>query len=100
MRNIDSVKSSFGVLENGASLQTAVMILEQGDESGPLGNEHPQSEQMLFVYQGSVEAEIGDRRFEMRAGDCTIVPGGAAHRFVNRASERAVTLNVYAPKAY
>jgi oxalate decarboxylase/phosphoglucose isomerase-like protein (cupin superfamily) len=34
------------------------------------------------------------------ADDSAIVPRNAPHRFVNRSQLRAVTFNVYAPKAY
>jgi mannose-6-phosphate isomerase-like protein (cupin superfamily) len=100
MRNVEQIGSGFSVLENGREVQTAAMILEPGEESGPLGNEHPASEQVLFVVEGDVEAQIGAHRFTMAAGDSAIVPNGAPHRFVNRAKKRAVTFNVYAPKAY
>jgi oxalate decarboxylase/phosphoglucose isomerase-like protein (cupin superfamily) len=36
----------------------------------------------------------------MMAGDSAIVPRDTPHRFVNRSQDRAVTFNVYAPKAY
>lgn len=100
MRNIEETRSGFAVLENGRHLQTAVMVLEPGEESGPVDNEHPSSEQVLFVTEGRVEALIDGRKFEMRAGDSAIVPNGAPHQFANRSNERAVTFNVYAPKAY
>jgi mannose-6-phosphate isomerase-like protein (cupin superfamily) len=100
MRQITNVSRGFSVLENGDCLQTAVMLLEPGDESGPLGNEHPSSEQVLYVVDGTLEAEIDGKRFEMRAGDSAIVPQNAPHRFTNKSSTRAVTFNVYAPKAY
>ncbi len=100
MRNIEASRSGFSVLENGNELQTAVMVLEPGEESGPVGNDHPSSEQVLFVVEGKVEAVLDGRKFEMHAGDSTIVPRGAAHQFANRSNERAVTFNVYAPKAY
>lgn len=100
MRNVNDTPSGFAVLENGRQLQTAVMILDSGEESGPLGNEHPASEQVLYVVEGLLEGEIGDKRFTMAAGDSVIVPNGAPHRFVNRSMDRAVTFNVYAPKAY
>ncbi len=100
MRDIEKIKSGFRVLENGRQLQTAVMVLDSGEESGPYGNEHPESEQVLFVFEGCVEAEIDGKHFTMVPGDSTIVPPDAPHRFVNRSMERAVTFNVYAPKAY
>lgn len=100
MRNVQEARAGFAVLENGRHLQTAAMVLESGEESGPLGNDHPSSEQVLYVVEGSVEAVIDGKKFEMRAGDSAIVPNGAPHQFANRSSERAVTFNVYAPKAY
>jgi mannose-6-phosphate isomerase-like protein (cupin superfamily) len=100
MRDIEEIRSGFGVLENGRKLQTAVMVLDSGQESGPYGNEHPESEQVLFVVEGTVEADVDGKHFTMGAGDSTIVPGGALHRFVNKSMERVVTFNVYAPKAY
>jgi mannose-6-phosphate isomerase-like protein (cupin superfamily) len=100
MRNLDNIKAGFAVLENGSQLQTAAMILEPGHESGPLGNEHPASEQVLYVVDGTVEAEIDGKKCTMTAGDSAIVPRNAPHRFVNRSGKRALTFNVYAPKAY
>lgn len=71
------------MLENGQGLQSAVMVLDSGEQSGPYANDHPESEQVLYVVEGIVEGEIG-----------------APHRFVNRSMVKAVTFNVYAPKAY
>ncbi len=88
------------MLENGAALQTAVMVLEPGEESGPYGNEHPTSEQVLLVVDGSLEAEIDDRSFTLGPGDSVVVAQNASHRFVNRSKKRTLTFNVYAPKAY
>ncbi len=77
------------------------MVLQPGEESGPRKeNEHAQSEQVLYLAEGTLEAEIGERTFGMRAGDSAIVGKGVAHRFVNRGSAPAVTFNVYSPPAY
>lgn len=38
--------------------------------------------------------------FQVRAGDSVLVPHEVPHRFVNRSKDRAVTFNVYSPKAY
>lgn len=100
MRNLESIRRGFSVLENGTALQTAVMVLEPGEDSGPYANEHPASEQVLLVVDGSIEAEVDGRGFTMAAGDSTVVPKNAPHRFVNNSKRRAITFNVYAPKAY
>lgn len=100
MQNASAIRSGFRVLENAEELQTAVMVLDPGEQSGPFGNEHASSEQVLLVLDGDVEAEIDGKRFSMRRGDSVIVPKNAPHRFVNRSRERATTFNVYSPKAY
>jgi mannose-6-phosphate isomerase-like protein (cupin superfamily) len=98
--NIRDSKSSFGVLETAQRCQTAVMTLAPGEESGPKQNEHPQSEQVLYLVEGELEAEIGDQRLTMRPGDSVIVATQTPHRFSNRSDRPAVTFNVYAPPAY
>jgi len=98
--NIRSKKDWFAVLETGKHAQTAVMTLEPGESSGEKMNEHPQSEQVLFLVEGELEAEIGERRFRMKAGDSAIVPTNLAHRFSNPSEKPALTFNVYSPPAY
>lgn len=92
--------SSFKVLETQDGVQTAVMRLRHGQESGPFGNEHPASVQTLIVMRGEVDAQVGDERFWMREGDCIIVRRGVAHRFIGGSPDDAITLNVYSPPAY
>ncbi|MBV9233378.1 MAG: cupin domain-containing protein [Candidatus Eremiobacteraeota bacterium] len=99
-RNLRDIRDGFSVIENAEDMQSAAMVLAPGEASGPLSNEHAQSEQVLFLAEGELEAQIGERKIHMRAGDSVIVPKGAPHRFVNRSASRAVTFNVYAPKAY
>jgi mannose-6-phosphate isomerase-like protein (cupin superfamily) len=76
------------------------MSIGPGEESGPKDNEHPQSEQVLYVIEGELEAEIGERSFTLRAGDSTIVRRDVPHRFRNCTRKPALTFNVYAPPAY
>ena len=60
--NISKAKGSFAVLQTDGRSQAAVMRLAPGGWSGEKGNEHPQSDQVLFVVRGEVVAEIGDDR--------------------------------------
>lgn len=98
--NLRESKSWFSVLQTAEMAQTAVMSIGPGDESGRKENEHPHSEQVMYVIEGEVFAEIGERSFIMRAGDSTIVPRDVPHRFSNRTRQRALTFNVYTPPAY
>jgi len=98
--NANARKDFFAVLDTAAQTQTAVMTLQPGQESGEKGNEHAQSDQVLYVISGEIEAEIGSEKATLHAGDVVIVPAGAAHRFRNAGKTPAQTLNVYAPPAY
>ena len=95
-----TVRKFFKVLHTSAASQVAMMTLKPGQSSGPTGNDHPKSEQVVYVVSGEVVAEIRGRRRTLKAGDCITVPRRAAHRFVNRGKRPAVTFNVYAPPAY
>jgi mannose-6-phosphate isomerase-like protein (cupin superfamily) len=98
--NVRDSQSWFSVLQTGEQAQTAVMSIGPGEASGEKENEHPQSEQVLYVIEGELVAEIGERSFVMRAGDSTIVHRNVPHRFTNRTSRSALTFNVYSPPAY
>jgi len=98
--NVRESKSWFSLLQTAQLSQTAVMAIGPGEESGPKENEHSQSEQVLYLIEGELHAEIGERAFAMRAGDSTIVRRGVRHRFANRSQQPALTFNVYTPPAY
>jgi mannose-6-phosphate isomerase-like protein (cupin superfamily) len=90
----------FSVIETSQASQTAWMTLAPGEASGPKENEHARSEQVLFLVEGEIHAELGDRSFTMKTGDSVIVGKGVPHRFENRGPREAVTFNVYSPPAY
>ena len=98
--NIGDSSKYFSVLQTADKSQVAVMRLSPGKSSGPKGNEHPRSEQVLFVVEGEILAEVGDETALLRCGDCIIVPRGIAHKFSNLSASPGVTLNVYSPPAY
>ena len=98
--NVNSRQDFFAVLDTARQTQTAVMTLKPGQQSGEKGNEHAQSDQVLYVIAGELDAEIGSESGTLHAGDVVIVPAGAPHRFRNGGKTTAQTLNVYAPPAY
>jgi quercetin dioxygenase-like cupin family protein len=72
----------------------AAMTLVPGRSIGSMGNEHPKSNQVLFVVEGEVLAEIGEEKKALRKGNVDIVPAGVSHRFVNHSESHVKTLNV------
>ena len=98
--NVHRAEKWFQVLQTISKTQTATMTLAPGKSSGPKGNEHPQSDQVLLVLEGELLAEIGGEKATLRRGDVVIVPAGMAHKFTNHSESKAITFNVYAPPAY
>lgn len=98
--NIRDVHAWFQVLQTTSRSQTAVMTLSSGRQSSEEMNVHANSDQVLLVVEGEVEAEVGGDKRLMRSGDSCIVPAGTRHRFKNAGKEKAVTFNVYSPPEY
>ena len=95
-----TTRKFFKVLQTSTKSQVAMMTLKPGESSGPKGNDHPKSEQVVYVIEGELVAEIRGETRTLKAGDCVTVPLRASHRFTNRGKRPVVTFNVYAPPAY
>ena len=53
----------FSVIDTSQASQTAWMTLAPGEASGPKENEHARSEQVLYLFEGELYAEVGERNF-------------------------------------
>jgi len=98
--NLHNATAWFQVLQTTERSQTAVMTLSAGGQSSEEPGIHPHSDQILFVDEGHVIAEIAGQKRQLHPGDICVVPAGTRHRFENAGQERAVTFNVYTPPAY
>lgn len=95
-----TARKFFKVLQTSTKTQVAMMTFKPGESSGPKGNDHPKSEQVVYVVEGELVAEIRGETRTLKADDCVTVPLRASHRFVNRGNRPVVTFNIYAPPAY
>ena len=91
----------FKPLIESASVQAAMMVLPPGDSSDEeVTNEHPRSEQWLFVVSGSGRARVGRRSLKLEAGSLLLIEKGERHQVSNSGGSALVTLNFYSPPAY
>ncbi|HEV7403418.1 MAG TPA: cupin domain-containing protein [Chthoniobacteraceae bacterium] len=90
----------FKVLQTTKLSQTAVMNLAPGQASGDEAEAHEESDQVLYVVEGEVTAEIAGETGTLRAGEGVTIPAGVKHRFVNETRAPVRTFNVYTPPAY
>lgn len=101
-----SKRGQFDVLAATRLGQAAKMTLRPGAASDDEpSNEHPHSEQWLFVISGSGEAIIGKRRGSLRRvrlseNSLLVIEKGELHQIKNTGRRSLVTINFYLPPAY
>ena len=92
--------ADFEVLTSGPNIQIASMVLQLGQTSGEYGNEHPQSDQVLYVVEGAGEATVSDEVVELLEGDVLLIAAGEPHQVRGTGNAAFRTLNFYGPPAY
>jgi mannose-6-phosphate isomerase-like protein (cupin superfamily) len=90
----------FKVLAGTRALQAAKMVLRPGASSGEFGDEHPRSEQWLFVLSGTGRARVGKSRVALKTNSLLLIEKDEPHQVTNTGRAPLVTLNFYAPPAY
>jgi mannose-6-phosphate isomerase-like protein (cupin superfamily) len=102
MRHIKTAdtKAFFKVVESTPSAQAAMMVLQPGQSTGEPQNEHPHSEQWLFVVSGIGKALVNKRRVDLRGKSLLLINKGEVHQITNTGQRPLVTLNFYVPPAY
>ncbi len=98
--NVNANKASFKMLTGTRSLQAASMVLQPGESTGEPHNEHPRSEQWLFVVSGTGRAVVNKSRKTLRPGSLLLIEKGEIHQVTNTGRRPLVMLNFYAPPAY
>jgi mannose-6-phosphate isomerase-like protein (cupin superfamily) len=99
-------RGKFDLIASSRVVQVAMMTLKPGAASDEQpSNEHPRSEQWLFVISGSGEVRIGKRRGQLRRVKLTtnsllLIEKGELHQIRNTGRQSMRTINFYAPPAY
>ncbi|HEX3598645.1 MAG TPA: cupin domain-containing protein [Lacipirellulaceae bacterium] len=98
-------RGKFDVLAATRQAQAAMMTLApKGVSDDEIGNEHPRSEQWLFVLAGSGTAIIRSAGTEtavaLKRGSLLTIEKGELHQIRNTGRTRLRTINFYVPPAY
>jgi mannose-6-phosphate isomerase-like protein (cupin superfamily) len=99
-------RGSFDLLLATRSAQAAKMTLRAGGASDiKPSNEHPHSEQWLFVVEGVGEATIGkrggkQRHIKLAPHSLLLIEKGELHQIRNTGDRALATINFYVPPAY
>ena len=104
MRHIKtgSKRGFFKLLTTSDSAQAAMMVLRPGQKSSEESeNEHPNSEQWLFVISGTGTARVGKRKVALGPNSLLLIERDEPHQVENTNRRRPlITLNLYVPPAY
>ena len=94
-------RSFFKPLHATRDCQAAMMTLKPGQSTTEKPeNEHPRSEQWLFVLSGTGRAIVGKKRVSLKEGSLLLVEKDEAHQITNIGRTPMRTINFYAPPAY
>ncbi|MBA3896700.1 MAG: cupin domain-containing protein [Sphingomonadaceae bacterium] len=80
-------------LGNSTHVTTGQATIRAG-QSNP-AHWHPNCDEVLHVLQGRIMNRIGDKEFEMKAGDTVVIPEGIVHNAHNIGTEDAVLSIAY-----
>jgi oxalate decarboxylase/phosphoglucose isomerase-like protein (cupin superfamily) len=104
--NLSDNRQDFKIILDTANVQAAIMNLRGGASSDDEPrNEHPNSEQWLFVISGSGEALVGKsrqalRHIPLRKDSLLVIEKGEIHQIKNTGNVPLRTINFYVPPAY
>jgi mannose-6-phosphate isomerase-like protein (cupin superfamily) len=76
----DDGSPEFVGADHGAGI--CAILVDARPGAGPRLHRHPY-EEVFIVQEGRATYVVGDRAYEVRAGDVVVVPAGEPHRFVN-----------------
>jgi mannose-6-phosphate isomerase-like protein (cupin superfamily) len=80
---------TFKVLGSTRSIQCAAMVLQPKQSTGRPQNEHPRSEQWLFVITGQGEARVNKRCVDLNEGSLLLIDKGELHQITNTGATAA-----------
>src|SRR4051794_32611650 len=98
-------RGKFDVIVATRQAQAAMMTLGlKGVSDDEISNEHPRSEQWLFVLAGSGTAIIRSKGrqaiVKLKPGSLITIEKGELHQIRNTGRKRLRTINFYVPPAY
>lgn len=87
------------ILSKTPRSEIAYMAFEPGQGTGK-GSVHVDSDQVVSVVEGEVEAEVQGEKARGGQGTVILIPAGARHMLRNAGTGRLLLLSIYAPPAY
>jgi mannose-6-phosphate isomerase-like protein (cupin superfamily) len=83
------------VLYTGEHTQLVLMTLNEGEEIGM--EVHPDIDQFFRFESGSGQCVINGNEYDVKDGDCIIIPAGSQHNIINTGKEPLKMYTLYSP---
>lgn len=102
MQTIDTTNLDgfFAVLATTERSQAASMILQAGQSTGGPTNAHRDSDQWLYILNGSGRATVAGETHQLHRGDLICIEAGETHEITASQDEAMETFSIYAPPEY
>ncbi len=97
---IDTSQNGFHILGGSRRSQAATMVLAAGSSTGGPRNQHPNSEQWLYVLSGEGKAIVDGQEIALGAGSFLLIEAGENHEIQATRNGPLETINIYAPPVY
>ena len=81
----------------GADTGGALSVFEFRGHSGWPRHSHHEQDEWLYVVDGEVACEVGDRRLRLGRGESVFVPRTVGHAWASRGGGPATVIEVYQP---
>ncbi|HEX8673076.1 MAG TPA: MerR family transcriptional regulator [Longimicrobium sp.] len=75
----------------------AMSVFEFRGRNGWPRHSHHEQDEWLYVVDGEIACDVGDRRLRLHRGESVFVPRTVAHAWASRGEEPATVLEVYQP---
>jgi mannose-6-phosphate isomerase-like protein (cupin superfamily) len=83
------------VLYTGDHLQLVLMSLKPGEEIGV--ETHTTIDQFFRFDEGKGKCIINDTQYDVKDGDCIIIPAGSKHNIINDSNKLLKLYSIYSP---
>jgi mannose-6-phosphate isomerase-like protein (cupin superfamily) len=90
----------FQVRIGNVRCQSAEMTVAPRESEGGADNQHPDSDQWLYVVSGTGKAIVDGREQRLRKGSLLLIEHGEKHEIRCTGRSPLKTLNLYVPPAY
>ncbi|SNW62004.1 Mannose-6-phosphate isomerase (Cupin domain) [Orpheovirus IHUMI-LCC2] len=81
------------VISTTSTLQITTMVIDIGGEIG--WEIHPNTDQMIYVIEGTALGMIGDNDFNLYTGSMLVIPRGSNHNVTNVGNNVLKLMSVY-----